>query len=154
MQSATVPDPRTGKLNEVAEALPHRVATLSRLFLQRSSIDISRTEASVMSAISGGPRRITDLAGATGVTQPAITLLVNRMQDRGWARRGPDPDDRRAVRVELTALGAATFAQLQAEYRALLHEEMASLSDDEVETLARATRVIDQLITNLEDRED
>jgi len=153
MNSATVPDRRTGQLDEVAEALPKRVAALSRLFLRRTSVDISRTEASVMSAISEGPRRITELACVTGVTQPAITLLVNRMQERGWATRESDPDDRRAVRVALTAVGAETFARLQAEYRALLHEEMASLSDEEVEILAGATRVIDHLIKRLEDRE-
>jgi DNA-binding MarR family transcriptional regulator len=153
MESPTASDRRTGQLDEVAEALPQRVATLSRLFLRRTSLDISRTEASVMAAVSAGPRRITELACATGVTQPAITLLVNRMQERGWATREPDPDDRRAVRVALTPAGAETFAQLQAEYRALMHEEMTSLSDDEIETLARATQVIDHLITRLEDRE-
>jgi DNA-binding MarR family transcriptional regulator len=154
MKSPTALDRRTDQSNEVAEALPNRVAALSRLFLRRTSVDISRTEASVMSAISAGPRRITDLACAAGVTQPAITLLVNRMQERGWAIREPDPDDGRAVRVALTRDGADTFAQLQAEYRALLHEEMDSLSDDEIEILARATQVIDHLITRLQERED
>jgi DNA-binding MarR family transcriptional regulator len=154
MESPTTLDRRTGQLNEVAEALPQRVTALSRLFLRRTSVDISRTEASVMSAISAGPRRITELACAAGVTQPAITLLVNRMQERGWAVREPDPDDGRAVRVALTPAGAETFARLQAEYRALLHDEMASLSDDEIEVLARATQVIDLLITRLEEGED
>jgi DNA-binding MarR family transcriptional regulator len=154
MKSPTALDRRTDQSNEVAEALPNRVAALSRLFLRRTSLDISRTEASVMSAISAGPRRITDLACAAGVTQPAITLLVNRMQERGWAIREPDPDDGRAVRVALTRAGADTFAQLQAEYRALLHEEMDSLSDDEIEILAKATQVIDHLITRLQERED
>jgi DNA-binding MarR family transcriptional regulator len=153
MQSATTSTRRTGQLDEVAQALPQRVAALGRLFLKRTSIDISRTEASVMSAISAGPRRITELACTTGVTQPAITLLVNRLQERGWVTREPDPSDRRAVRVALTLAGMETFARLQAEYRALLHEEMASLSDEEVEVLARATQVIDHLITNLEERE-
>ena len=154
MQSPTAPNHRAGQLNQVAEALPQRVAALSRLFLQRASLDISRTEASVMSAISAGPRRITELACSTGVTQPAITLLVNRLQERGWVAREPDPGDRRAVRVSLTPTGAETFARLQAAYRALLHEEMATLSDEELQTLARATELIDQLIAKLEDRED
>lgn len=153
MQSPTTLARRSDQLNEVAEALPKRVAALSRLFLKRTSVDVSRTEASVMAAIAEGPRRITELACAAGVTQPAITLLVNRMAERGWAVRESDPDDGRAVRVALTPAGAETFAQLQAEYRALLHAEMATLSDDDVETLARATQVIDHLITRLENPE-
>lgn len=152
MQSATA-ERRAEHLNEVAEALPKRVVALSRLFLKRTGTDLSRTEVSVMSAISAGPRRITELACTTGVTQPAITLLVNRLQERGWAVREPDPSDRRAVRVALTPAGTETFARLQAEYRALMHEEMAALSDEEIEILARATQVIGHLITELENRE-
>src|SRR5579875_2328770 len=146
MHSSFTLDHRTGQLNEVAAALPLRVAALNRLFLKRTSVDVARTEASVMAAISGGPRRITELACYTGVTQPAITLLVNRLQERGWVSREPDPDDRRAVRVALTPAGAETFEQLQEEYRARLQQEMASLGDDEIETLAKATEVIDLLI--------
>ncbi|HET9720408.1 MAG TPA: MarR family transcriptional regulator [Solirubrobacteraceae bacterium] len=147
MQSGTTLD----RLNEVAAALPLRVAALNRLFLKRTSVDLARTEASVMAAIADGPRRITDLACATGVTQPAMTLLVNRLQERGLVSREPDPDDRRAVRVALTPPGVEIFGQLQEEYRALLHREMASLAEDDVEVLARATQVIDRLIARLED---
>jgi DNA-binding MarR family transcriptional regulator len=147
MQSGTTLD----RLNEVAAALPLRVAALNRLFLRRTSVDVARTEASVMAAISEGPRRITDLACATGVTQPAMTLVVNRLQERRLVTREPDPEDRRAVRVALTPAGVELFAQLREEYRALLHREMASLSDDDIEVLARATQVIDHLIARLED---
>lgn len=154
MQSPTTLDRRTGQLNEVAAALPLRVAALNRLFLKHTSVDVARTEASVMSAISTGPRRITELAVFAGVTQPAITLLVNRLQERGWVTRGPDPDDRRAVRVELTPAGAETFEQLQEEYRARFHEEMAALGDEEIEILAKASQVIDLLIAQMEEPED
>ena len=150
MQSALALD----RLNEVAAALPLRVATLNRLFLKHASVDVARTEASVMAAISDGPRRITELAGFAGVTQPAITMMVNRLQERGWVTREPDPDDRRAVRVALTPAGVETFRQLQEDYRSRLHREMASLAEEDIEVLARATRVIDHLIAQMENRED
>jgi DNA-binding MarR family transcriptional regulator len=154
MESSPTLDRRSEQLSEVAAALPLRVAALNRLFLRRTSFDIARTEASVMAAISAGPRRITELACHTGVTQPAITLLVNRLQERGWVTREPDPGDRRAVRVALTPAGAETFGRFQEEYRALLREEMASLQDDEIEVLAQATQLIDRLITRMEERGD
>ena len=141
---------RTRHLEEIAEALPQRAAALSKIFLKRTSLDISHGGQRPPRS-RRGPRRITELAGLAGVTQPAITLLVNRLQEREWVTREPDPDDRRAVRVMLSPAGAATFAQLQAEYRALLHEEMAALSDEDLEALAQATQVIDHLITRLED---
>jgi DNA-binding MarR family transcriptional regulator len=144
---------RGRRLDEIAEALPQRAATLARLFLTRSSIPISRTEAGVLTALSTRPWRITELAAREGVTQPAITLLVNRLQQRGWVARTTDPTDRRVVLVELTPAGRAVFDRIRAEYRALLHEDMATLPDGEVETLARAVEILDAVIARLEGRE-
>ncbi|MEA2199220.1 MAG: hypothetical protein QOJ25_3271 [Solirubrobacteraceae bacterium] len=144
---------RTRQLDDIAEALPQRVATLTRLFLTRTSLSISRTEAGVMRALSAQPQRITELAAAEGVSQPGITLLVNRLADRGWVARGSDPRDGRAVLVTLTPAGREVIEGLRAEYRALMHEEMATLGDEEVETLARAIDVLDVLIERLELRE-
>ena len=146
------PISRGRRLDEIAEALPNRGAALSRLFLHHTTLEISRTETSVMQALSEQPRRITDLAAREGLTQPAITLLVNRLERRGWVERTPDPADGRAVLVALTGDGRRTFDQLRSEYRALLHEEMATLPDEDVETLAGAVEILDRLIDRLQHR--
>ena len=140
---------RSGQLDEIAEALPQRSAALSRLFLTRSTVCVSRTEVGVLRNLRAGPRRITELSAEERVTQPAITLLVNRLEERGWVRRVADPSDGRAVLVSLTPVGEEIFEQLRAEYRALLHEEMAMLDDGEVETLAAAVEILDKLIARL-----
>lgn len=151
MQRARV-DRRSSQLDEIAEALPQRSAELSRLFLTRTSVCVSRTEVGVLRVLRGGSRRITELAARERVTQPAITLLVNRLAERGWVERIPDPTDGRAVLVSLTGEGEEVFERLRAEYRALLHEEMASLENDEVETLAAAVAILDKLIDRLGER--
>ncbi len=144
---------RAANLDEIAAALPQRSAALSKLFLSRTTVCVSRTEVGVLRLLNERPRRITELAAEEHVTQPAITLLVNRLAERGWVQRGPDPSDRRAVLVSLTEAGEQTFAQLRAEYRALLHEEMATLDDGEVQTLAAAVQVLDKVIDRLSRRE-
>src|SRR5580704_18875610 len=140
---------RSSQLDEIAEALPQRSSALSRLFLTRSTVCVSRTEVGVLRTLSDGSRRITELATEERVTQPAITLLVNRLEERGWVKRVPDPSDGRAVLVSLTPVGEEAFERLRAEYRALLHEEMATLDDSEVETLAAAVEILDRLIERL-----
>jgi DNA-binding MarR family transcriptional regulator len=145
-------DRRSSQLDEIAEALPQRSAALSRLFLTRTSVCVSRTEVGVLRVLRGGPRRITELATEERVTQPAITLLVNRLTERGWVERIPDPSDGRAVLVSLTAAGGEVFERLRAEYRALLHEEMVSLEDGEIDTLAAAVGILDKLIDRLKER--
>ena len=146
-------DLRSTQLDEIAEALPQRSSALSRLFLTRTTVCVSRTEVGVLRNLRAGPRRITELAAEERVTQPAITLLVNRLAERGWVERIPDPTDGRAVLVSLTPAGEEVFERLRAEYRALLHEEMASLEDGEVETLAAAVAILDKLIDRLTERD-
>jgi DNA-binding MarR family transcriptional regulator len=146
-------DLRSTQLDEIAEGLPQRSSALSRLFLTRTTVCVSRTEVGVLRNLRAGPRRITELAAEERVTQPAITLLVNRLEERGWVQRVPDPSDRRAVLVSLTPDGEAVFERLRAEYRALLHEEMASLDDEEVATLASAVEILDKLIARLKERD-
>ena len=152
MQNARL-DRRSSHLDEIAEGLPRRSSELSRLFLTRTSVCVSRTEVGVLRVLRSGPRRITELAAEERVTQPAITLLVNRLAERGWVERIPDSRDGRAVLVSLTAAGEEVFERLRAEYRALLHEEMASLDDEEVETLAAAVAILDKVIDRLKERE-
>ena len=148
MEASSV-DRRSSQLDDIAEALPQRSAALSRLFLTRSSVCVSRTEVGVLRNLREGPRRITELATEERVTQPAITLLVNRLEERGWVKRVPDPSDGRAVLVSLTPVGEDVFERLRAEYRALLHDEMAMLDDTEVAVLAAAVEILDRLIARL-----
>lgn len=143
---------RGAQIDEIAEALPTRAAMLSRLFLAQSTLRVSRTEVGVLQALAEGPCRITVLAAREGVTQPAITVLVNRMVARGWVRRDADPLDGRVVLVAQTDQGREVWERLRREYRALLHEEMASLPDADVDVLARATEILDYLIDRLRDQ--
>jgi DNA-binding MarR family transcriptional regulator len=143
---------RRHQLDEIAEGLPQRAAAISRLFLAHSGLCISRNEAGFLRALSHRPQRITELAASEGLSQPGATLLVNRLQERGWVTRGSDPCDRRAVLVALTDAGREVFDRLRAEYRALLHEEMAALDDEEVRALAHAVEILDKLIARLRSR--
>lgn len=126
------------RVDEIAEALPTRAAMLSRLSLAQSSVPVSRTEAGVLQALAAAPRRVTDLAAREGVTQPAITLVVNRLELRGWVARESDPLDGRVVIVALTGAGQHAWDQLRREYRALLREEMLTLGETDGEVLSRA----------------
>lgn len=151
MEPAVV-EARDRQLDQLAEALPQRASALSRLFLNGTSISVSRTEVGVMRSLHEQPRRITELAADERVTQPAITLLVNRLANRGWVRRITDPSDGRVVLVSLTTAGEQAFSQICREYRAMLHEEMAGLDDGEVDTLARSIAILDRLIQRLAER--
>lgn len=101
--------------------------------------DLSVTSAATLATLHRcGPRRITDLAVAEGVTQPAMTVLVRAMEESGLVARRRDASDKRVTLVSLTKAGEAYVqARRQAgvdAYARLIGE----LADDEVEALTAA----------------
>jgi DNA-binding MarR family transcriptional regulator len=58
-----------------------------------------------------GPYRLTALAEKIEVKPSAVTVMVDRLEKRGLVRRTQDPEDRRAVLVELTADGLDVLRQ-------------------------------------------
>jgi DNA-binding MarR family transcriptional regulator len=130
----------------IAEAL--RVgATLGVRHLARGT---SLTSRNVLAALATeGPSRLTALATATGVAQPAMTQLVGRMDREGLVVRLIDPEDGRATLVAITDAGRA----LRAEQHQSAHERMAELLDrlsaDDQATLALAMRVAMPLLQQL-----
>ena len=96
-----------------------------------------------------GPTRLTELASATGVSQPAMTQLVGRMEREGFVVRLIDPDDARATLVDLTDAGRALRGELLESVHERLAELLDTLSPDEEATLGLAMRVALPLIEQL-----
>ena len=64
---------------------------------------LSMTAAATLAGIERlGPQRLTLLAASEGVTQPAMTQLISRLEESGLVRREPSPDDGRVVLVTIT----------------------------------------------------
>ncbi|HEY9325551.1 MAG TPA: MarR family transcriptional regulator [Candidatus Limnocylindria bacterium] len=51
------------------------------------------------------PQRMSDLANALDMTPASASALIDRMDQRGFVTRRSDPEDRRAVLVELSRRG-------------------------------------------------
>jgi len=87
---------------EVAAAL-ERLFSLTRWL---SPAGLSLTSAATLASLERlGPCRLTTLAAREGVTQPAMTQLIARMEQAGLVERTADPDDGRVVRVQITDAG-------------------------------------------------
>ena len=60
---------------------------------------------------------VTRLAETALIEQSHLTKIVAQMEDKGLVQRDPDPEDRRRVRVRLTAAGRSLALRLVAEAR-------------------------------------
>jgi DNA-binding MarR family transcriptional regulator len=135
---------------DVVDALPQRVGRLARLLYRHSTGELSRTETGVLSTLSAGPRRITDLAEHEGLAQPTVTVVVGKMEERGLVSRLRDPSDGRVVLVEITDDGRAALERFRARYREVLEERVASMTEEEVASLRAATDALGVLIDALQ----
>jgi DNA-binding MarR family transcriptional regulator len=79
------------------------------------------------------PVRLADLARAVGVTQGTASTLVDALVREGLIARGPDENDRRAIRLATTAMGAKRARRWLADYVAAAEELFDCLdADDQV----------------------
>jgi len=135
---------------DVAAVLPQRAARLSRMLWRHYDGEISRTEAGVLSTLSEGRRRITELAEIEGVAQPTMTVLAGKLEERGLVSRQRDTSDGRVVLVDITGEGRVALDRLRAQYRDVLEQRMASMSNKEVAALRAATDALGGLIESLQ----
>lgn len=94
--------------NEAWEALFRAQATLSLAFERDGDWgDLLPREYGVLYALSAAPDglRMSDMCDDVLLTQAGISRLVARLEKRGLVERTSDPDDARAFRIRMTAVG-------------------------------------------------
>jgi DNA-binding MarR family transcriptional regulator len=107
---------------------------------------LSLTAAAALATLErSGPCRLTWLAAWAGVTQPAMTQLVARLEEAGLVARAADPADGRVVQVRLTDEGRETVARRRAARAGRLADLLAELSPNERDALAAALPAMDAL---------
>src|SRR5690242_5774779 len=78
-----------------------------------------------------GPMGATELARSVELDGGAMTRQLDQLERRGYLRRCPHAQDRRALRIELTDEGDALWRQLNGCNEHVLAAAQASLDDEE-----------------------
>ncbi|HEY9131675.1 MAG TPA: MarR family transcriptional regulator [Dyella sp.] len=76
-----------------------------------------------------GPMSATELARAVELDAGAMTRQLDQLEKKGYLRRCPHEQDRRALRIELTEAGAAVWGQLSDCNDRVLAAAQRSLTD-------------------------
>jgi DNA-binding MarR family transcriptional regulator len=144
---------RAEQIEHVSSELLARSALLVRLLVRQvRNTEISRTEGEVLVILSSGPRRITELAELGGVAQPTMTLLVKRLEDKGWVARKGLAHDGRVVIVSITQAGSAAMGAFRAQFLAAMRADLDELSDQQLSALCSATDTLGSFVEELQQR--
>jgi MarR family transcriptional regulator, transcriptional regulator for hemolysin len=88
--------------------------TFRQMVWQRlSELDLTFAQSQVLFHVDDHPGcPMGDVAKAFGVTLPAVTHIVDRLEQKGFTARGAMPGDRRVTTLELTPAGRALAREL------------------------------------------
>lgn len=96
----------------------------------------------VLTAIrdAGGSMRVHELCAVLDEVPSSLSRRLDRMEEDGFVRRTrtPQPDDRRAVTISLTADGRGVWRDANITYRRMVQEHFAKrLTDTDIAALQR-----------------
>jgi DNA-binding MarR family transcriptional regulator len=144
---------RAQHIEYVTSNLLSRAALLVRVLVKQvRNREVSRTEGEVLRILRDGPRRVTELAELEGVAQPTMTLLIKRLEERGWVTRDGTQEDRRVVMVALTDAGSAVHDAFRAQFLDAMRADLQELSDEQVAALCSATETLGSFVDVLQQR--
>jgi len=146
MESSTDTDAAI-PLDALANALATDFERIVGLFRSLTAAGgLSMTAATTLASIERfGPQRLTMLAAREGVTQPAMTQLISRLEDAGLVRREASQEDGRVVLVAVTDEGRATLARRRASRTERLAHILSQFAPEHRAQLASALPALDAL---------
>jgi DNA-binding MarR family transcriptional regulator len=123
-------------LSDAFWAVARRLRHLSRETL--GPIDITPGQSRALRVLDrDGPIRLNTLADQLRIAPRSATEVVDILEERGLAERRPDPHDRRATLVALTAEGRRLGGLIRTARRTEAERLFGGLSPSDRRTLAR-----------------
>ena len=115
--------------------------------LAAERLGVTETDLRCLNIIeNGGGLSAGDLAAQSGLTAGAITGVIDRLERAGFARRVPDPGDRRRVRVEVTpafyTLAERIWGPIAADWQSTLSRRFTTAELERITDFLRATNEV------------
>jgi len=132
--------------DETMRALEHEMGVLvrriRRLIAERARMvhpDLSPVAYSMLMALNDtGPRRASDLVDIFSIDKGAVSRQVQALIELGLIERSPDPEDRRAMILAITAEGSRRLASLAVARRHELSARLDGWTDDELREFVKS----------------
>src|SRR3989449_4664607 len=107
----------TSEAQQMLELLTSLGGTIFRqlLWQKASALDLTYAQSQVLFRLAEPPgSHRGDVAKAFGVTLPAVTHIVDRLEEKGLVTRGDYPADRRVYVLDLTRAGKTLVDEIDA----------------------------------------
>lgn len=120
---------------------------LSAAIAERVGLSSSDLECLDLIVMRQGQMTPGELASASGLTTGAVTGLLDRLERRGYAKREPDPNDRRKIRIRAVDQQLAEIGQLYAHLQAATTQLWSQFSVQQLKTIHQFLSASTQLVS-------
>jgi len=129
------------RLTEAIRLLVRRFSLAERADIGCCGMTVA--QAATLEALADGGLRLGELGQRLGIAPSTLTRNLDRLVERGLITRGPDPDDRRALRAELTDEGRQSAKAVRRHELNFAGDILDNLPSD---STAQTLDVVDRLL--------
>ncbi|MFE9097352.1 MarR family winged helix-turn-helix transcriptional regulator [Streptomyces sp. NPDC007264] len=152
------PGPASPEVTEIERAL-NRITYLStrarhhERLMALAGVPLDRAAVALLRQIADSePLRPGELAHRLGVEASHVTRQVQQLQKAGYVTRAPDPDDRRAQRIEITRRGQEAIDRIRDVGVRGMQVALSAWSSEELRQLATLFhRMVDDFLAHAAD---
>ncbi len=141
-------------LNELLVDLFNHILVLEEKNLQDRGISLSMTEVHTLENIQKSKSKtMSDVARLQLITQGTLTVAVTRLQKKGYVSRLQDAQDKRIIRLSLTAKALDVLAIHEKFHEEMIDSFISDLKiDQDVALITSLRRIMEYFRQNYEDR--
>lgn len=122
------------------------VFRLSRKLRRQADSGVTQTTLAALSTVERhGPLTAGDLAAHEQIQKPTCTRVIASLLDADLIERTPDPLDGRVAWLQISPAGRRALQRVRKRHTAYLARRMSRLTESELETLERATHILERL---------
>lgn len=112
---------------------------------------MSKSDKMVLKILKSGEMfPVSEIARRMGTSKPHITMLIDKLMEKGLVERLPNAVDRRVINIKLTLEGHTYLDKMFALMKQSLREKLAALSDADMENLAQSLQNIQHILSGLQ----
>jgi len=113
------------------------------LWQRASELDLTYAQSQVLFHVGGHPGcPMGDVAKAFGVSLPAVTHIIDRLEEKQFVLRGDHPGDRRVHLLDLTRPGRALVQELQALQMRGLEDVLGRMAAEDRQRVLRGLEAL------------
>ncbi|WP_428956811.1 MarR family winged helix-turn-helix transcriptional regulator [Streptomyces sp. cg35] len=138
------------RIEGAARGLLRGIGQLTQALFRAGEFGLTRSQAALLDALEPAPRRVTELAARTGMAQPRVTVILQKLEEAGLVERQRCASDRRAVETSLTPAGRELLERGRQRMAAALLTALDGGIDDSERAVSAARDAIAVLVNAME----